>query len=280
MLVKGVSTITKKLIALDLDGTTLNNDGQISARTKATLNQAIKAGCVVSLVTGRPNRISENFYDELHLNSPMINFNGNLGILPHQNWPREYQYTIDKEIVMELLGKSKQLGLSLIAVEGRDLFLANKGIKSGFGFFPSTLKTNQILSQKSLQDNPISITVEVKPELKAGLIDFVEKQFGDQVEVSPWGGPHPIVEIATKGVHKSTGLKFLADYYGILQQDIIAFGDEDNDRTMMSYAGKSVAMKNAIPSIKALANDVTTYTNEEDGVARYLQAHLDLAVSQ
>lgn len=107
-----MSIITKKLIALDLDGTTLNNDGKISPQTKTTINQAVKAGCVVSLVTGRPNRISENFYDELNLNTPMINFNGNLGILPHQQWPREYQYTIDKEIVMELLEKSQELGLS------------------------------------------------------------------------------------------------------------------------------------------------------------------------
>lgn len=275
-----MSIITKKLIALDLDGTTLNNDGKISPQTKTTINQAVKAGCVVSLVTGRPNRISENFYDELNLNTPMINFNGNLGILPHQQWPREYQYTIDKEIVMELLEKSQELGLSLIAVEGRNLFLANHGLKSGFGFFPSTLKTNQILSQQSLKDNPISITVEVKPELKAGLIDFVKNQFGDQVEVSPWGGPHPIVEIATKGVHKSTGLKFLADYYGILQRDIIAFGDESNDTTMMAFAGTGVAMKNANSQIKELADDVTEYTNENDGVARYLQEHLDLAVNQ
>jgi Cof subfamily protein (haloacid dehalogenase superfamily) len=275
-----VITITKKLIALDLDGTALNNDAELSNQTKATISQAVKEGYLVSIVTGRPNRLSENFYDELNLKTPMINFNGNLGILPHQAWAREYQYTIDREIVMELLEKSKLLGLSLIAVEGRNLFLANRGLKSGFGFFPSTLQTNQILNQQSLKDNPISITVEVRPELKAGLIDYVQNQFGDQVEVSPWGGPHPIVEIATKGIHKSTGLKFLADYYGILQKDIIAFGDEANDLTMMKYAGTGVAMKNAIDQIKNSADDVTTFDNQQDGVARYLQEHLDLAVGQ
>ena len=272
--------ITKKLIALDLDGTTLNNDTQISAKTIATIHAAEKQGYIVSIVTGRPNRLSENYYDELHLKTPMINFNGNLGILPHQAWDREYQYTINKEIVTELLEKSKPLGLSLIAVEGRNMFLANRGLNSGFGFFPSTLKTNQVLSCQSLKENPISITVQVEPELKAGLIDFVQTQFGDQVEVSPWGGPHPIVEIATKGIHKSTGLKFLADYYGILQKDIIAFGDEGNDLTMMQYAGTGVAMKNAIDRIKDLADDVTDFTNDEDGVANYLQVHMDIAVGQ
>lgn len=271
-------TITKKLIALDLDGTTLNNDSQISAKTAETIQAAANQGYIVSIVTGRPNRLSENFYDDLKLTTPMINFNGNLGILPHQAWDREYQYTIDKEIVTELLAKSKPLGLSLVAVEGRNMFLANQGLSSGFGFFPSTLTTNQILSNKSLKENPISITVQVKPELKQGLIDFVEQQFGDEVEVSPWGGPNPIVEIATKGVHKSTGLKFLADYYGILQKDIIAFGDEGNDLTMMQYAGTGVAMKNAIAKIKGLADEVTDFTNDEDGVARYLQDRLDIAV--
>ncbi len=119
-------TITKKLIALDLDGTTLNNDSLISAKTAQTIRAAAKQGYIVSIVTGRPNRLSETFYDDLKLTTPMINFNGNLGILPHQQWNREYQYTIDKEIVTELLAKSKPLGLSLIAVEGRNMFLANQ----------------------------------------------------------------------------------------------------------------------------------------------------------
>jgi Cof subfamily protein (haloacid dehalogenase superfamily) len=275
-----VITITKKLIALDLDGTTLNNDSQISPKTAAAIHAAEQQGYIVSIVTGRPNRLSENFYDELNLKTPMINFNGNLGILPHQEWDREYQYTINKEIVTELLEKSKPLGLSLIAVEGRNMFLANQGLSTGFGFFPSTLETNQVLNRKSLKENPISITVQVEPELKAGLINFVQQQFGDEVEVSPWGGPNPIVEIATKGVHKSTGLKFLADYYGILQKDIIAFGDEGNDLTMMQYAGTGVAMKNAIDKIKDLADDVTDFTNDDDGIANYFEDHMDIAVGQ
>lgn len=273
-------TIPKKLIALDLDGTTLNNEAKLSSRTQAVIHQAVKAGYLVSIVTGRPNRLSENLYDQLALKTPMINFNGNLGILPHKNWPREYQYTIDKEIVMELLANRQKLGLNLIAVEGRDLFLANRGISNGFGFFPSVLRANQILSQKSLTANPISITVQLEShEQKTELMTYMKRNFGDQIDVSPWGGPHPIVEIATKGVHKATGLKFLADYYGILQKDIIAFGDEANDASMMSFAGIGVAMKNAIDSIKKSANDITDYTNDQDGVARYLETHLDLAIA-
>ncbi len=253
----------------------------ITTNTKKAIQAAKNEDYIVSIVTGRPNRISENFYDDLSLDTPMINFNGSLGILPHSKWEREYEYVIDKDIVMDLLEKSKLLGITLLAVEGKQLFLASRAAKDGFGFFPSSLRTTEVLNQKSLKenvDNPITITVELVPEMKQAFINYVNQQFGDLVEVSPWGGPHPIVEVATKGIKKVTGVKRLADYYGVLQKDIIAFGDEANDHTMIDYAGLGVAMKNAIPSIKGVANDVTKYTNEQDGVARYMQEKLDIAV--
>ena len=80
----------RKLIAIDLDGTTLNNESKISSYTKEVLQKAAQAGHIVSIVTGRPNRISENFYDELNIPTPMINFNGALGHIPHKNWDKEY----------------------------------------------------------------------------------------------------------------------------------------------------------------------------------------------
>ena len=66
------------LIALDLDGTTLNADGQLSAGTIAVLREAQAAGHLVVITTGRPDSISEHFYDDLQLHGPMINFNGAL----------------------------------------------------------------------------------------------------------------------------------------------------------------------------------------------------------
>ncbi|WP_268913092.1 Cof-type HAD-IIB family hydrolase [Lentilactobacillus sp. SPB1-3] len=270
--------IAKKLIALDLDGTTLNDKPEISEMTKQAIKAAQQDGYIVSIVTGRPNRISENFYDDLSLNTPMINFNGNLGILPHNRWELEYQYTIEKDIVMDLLEQSKQLGINLLAVEGRNMFLANHGAKSNLGFFPSVIKSDEILNQHTLTDNPISITVELQPDAKQAFIDYTETKFGDAVDVAPWGGPHPIVEVTTKGIKKSTGLKVLADYFGVSQKDIYAFGDEANDLSMISYAGHGIAMKNAIPSIKDIATDVTDYTNDQNGVAKYLRDHMDIAV--
>lgn len=277
-----VIIINKKLIALDLDGTTLNNNSQLSDVTIKTLNTAVKAGHVVSIVTGRPNRISEQFYDQLGLHTPMINFNGNLGIFPHEQWPLEYEYNVDKDIVAELLSKKNELGIKLIAIEGRDLFMANRGATIDMGFFPTILEANQRLTHQNLQTNhnPISITIAVEPDAMVTMTSYVESHFGDQVSISPWGGKYSIVEIAAKGIQKATGVKILSDYYGISQEDIIAIGDENNDTSMINYAGLGVAMKNAIPSIKQAANVVTRFTNEEDGVAKFLNHELDLQVAQ
>ena len=67
------------LIALDLDGTTLNTEGQLSAGTIAVLRAAQAAGHLVVITTGRPDAISEQFYDTLHLRGPMINDDSDFG---------------------------------------------------------------------------------------------------------------------------------------------------------------------------------------------------------
>lgn len=69
----------------------------------------------------------------------------------------------------------------------------------------------------------------------------------------------------------------LAHYYHIKRADVIAFGDEHNDDEMIDYAGLGVAMKNATPKLKSLADDVTTLTNDQDGMADYLAHALKLA---
>ena len=70
------------------------------------------------------------------------------------------------------------------------------------------------------------------------------------------------------------GLKFLSQHFNIPQQNIIAFGDEQNDVEMLKYAGTGVAMKNASPWIQDVANVVTTVDNDHDGLAQYLEQNL------
>lgn len=271
------SLLERKLIAIDLDGTTLNADAQISAKTKAVLTQAREAGHIVSIVTGRPNRISSNFYDELHLDGPMINFNGSLGHIPHEHWQGEYQYTFNKEVAFDLLAHRDELGINMIAAEGKNLFLAVRQHPVEVGFFPTVLKSNEILNHKTLQENPTSLTVAVDRSHQEHLLSYLQHHFSDIIDAAPWGGPNSVVELGVKGVQKATGVEALAHHYHIQRQNIIAFGDEHNDSAMIDYAGWGVAMQNATAPIKRLANDVTELDNNHDGLAHYLQNYLQLA---
>jgi hypothetical protein len=74
------------------------------------------------------------------------------------------------------------------------------------------------------------------------------------------------LEILDKRVNKGTGVKALADTLGIQPKEIMTLGDQENDIAMIEYAGMGVAMENAIPAVKEVANFVTK-SNLEDGVA-------------
>ena len=71
---------------------------------------------------------------------------------------------------------------------------------------------------------------------------------------------------------------YIAKQYNISKQNIIAFGDEHNDLEMLDAAGRGVAMRNAIPAIKKVADDVTPVDNDHNGLAKYLQNYFRLSV--
>ncbi|GEK27702.1 Cof-type HAD-IIB family hydrolase [Furfurilactobacillus siliginis] len=266
----------RKLIAIDLDGTTLNRQSQISDRTKQVLQQAVAAGHIVSIVTGRPYRISKQYYDQLGLKSAMINFNGSLGHLPHQEWAKEYQYTIDRDVALDLLAHQQALGIETIAAENKNHVWANHGSDGTIDFFPTVVAHDQLLNSDNLTSDPTALTVYFDESHRDQLIGDLTKRYGDHLDMNVWGGSWPVLELAHKGIEKATGVDFLAKTYQIDRSDIIAFGDEGNDRAMIDYAGWGVVMQNGIDSLKQMGQDVTALDNDHNGLAEYLSDYLEL----
>lgn len=91
------------LIALDMDGTTLNNQSKLTDHTVSTLRRLANDGHLVVIVTGRPWLISAHLYDQIGLKSPIINFNGALAHLPYQNWKHEYAIKVTRELTLDML---------------------------------------------------------------------------------------------------------------------------------------------------------------------------------
>ena len=99
--------MSHKIIAVDLDGTLLNSQSQLSDFTKETIKKVSQKGHKVIIATGRPYRMAYHYYKELELDTPMINFNGSLTHLPGKKWEFERSLTVDKSFLIDMVTREE-----------------------------------------------------------------------------------------------------------------------------------------------------------------------------
>lgn len=271
----------KHMIALDLDGTLLTDDKKISERTKQVLFKAKEEGHIVVISTGRPHRASINYYYELGLDTPMVNFNGALIHHPqNRNWDALHN-PMPIRTAHKIIEACYDLRVNNILAEVLDDVYIDSFDSKLIGFFDEIEDEAPYvignLKQK-LEEDPTSILVYPEEEQVQQLRSHLDGYHAEVIEHRKWGAPWNVIEIIKKGMNKAVGLKKIAHYFDIPQDQIIAFGDEDNDLEMIDYAGVGVAMGNAIDELKSLAKHVTA-TNEEDGIGAFLEEYLKLKVN-
>ncbi|MBA4493575.1 Cof-type HAD-IIB family hydrolase [Paenactinomyces guangxiensis] len=262
------------LIALDLDGTLLKDDKTISTRTKQTLKRVTEAGHKVCIATGRPYQLSKKYYEELRLDTPLVNFNGAFVHHPHDPHFGRYHSPLHLPTVKQVIATCEKFKVCHIMVEVLDTVF----IRSQDEILEDTFLTTDRTIHKGdliqiLQDEPTSILIKPRDDHYDELFARLQQAHAEVIEQRKWGAPWNIIEIVRSGINKWVGLQKIAAYYGIPHKHIITFGDEDNDTEMIRYAGQGIAMGNAIHSLKQIADSVTT-SNEEDGVAVYLEKTL------
>lgn len=266
--------MTKKIIAVDLDGTLLNGESKLSDFTKDTIKQISKKGHHVIIATGRPYRMAKDFYHQLELETPMINFNGSLTHLPGKVWEHEKCLTVDKKYLLDIVARKEEIEADFIAGEYRKKFyitapdheIADPRLFGVENFHPE----NQFNSDLVTKD-PNCILLQTRASDKYALAEEMSRFYQYQLNINTWGGPLNILECTPKGVHKAFALEYLLKVMNRDKQDLIAFGDEHNDTEMLSFAGKGYAMKNANPALLSFADDQLPLTNEEEGVAHFLR---------
>lgn len=261
----------KHLIAVDLDGTLLTDNKTISRRTKTALYKAMEKGHHVVISTGRPYRASKAFYTELDLNTPIVNFNGAYVHHPlNPNWG-VFHSPLGLDTAKHLIKTCEAYDLVNIMVEVKDdVYIKNPEPMALEAFAVGNPKIITGDINETLNDGPTCVLVQPLRENVSHLIKDLEEQHADAVQQRSWGEPWNIIEIIRPGINKAVGLHRVAEDLNIPAHHIIAFGDEDNDIDMLQYAGLGIAMGNAVDDIKKIANDVTA-TNEEDGIAQYLE---------
>ncbi|RXI98293.1 HAD family phosphatase [Anaerobacillus alkaliphilus] len=264
------------LIAIDLDGTLLTDDKTISIRNKKAIQKARMQGHIVCIATGRPFRASQMYYEELDLNSPIVNFNGAFVHNPLHKGFGYYHTPLELNTAKVIIETCEAFQVKNIMVEIIDEFYLryhDEVLIDTFTMGDSPVKFGNL--HHILKEDPTSILIHPKDDHVKQLRALLKDAHAEVIDQRVWGAPWNVIEIVKSGLNKAVGLQKIADYYSIPKERIIAFGDEDNDLEMIEYAGIGVAMENAIPELKTIANKITL-TNENDGIALFLEDYLNL----
>lgn len=266
----------KHLICLDLDGTLLNDEKHISPFTKSVLQYLKKSGHEIIISTGRPYRASVDYYNAMDMNTPIINFNGAYIHHPTDNRFEPKHEQFDAWIASKIFQDISQLNVKNVIAEVRDQVYINtydQTLFEGFSMGNPEIKYGEL--NQLLPESPTSLLIQAEENEIPNIKKHLNKHYAEFIEHRRWGAPFPVIEIVKKGINKGKAVKYVAEYLNIDFDNIIAFGDEDNDFEMIQFANYGIAMGNAIPELKEISTEVTD-TNNNDGIGKYLNKHFGL----
>ena len=261
-----------KLIALDMDGTLLNEEKRVTERTKKAIQAARDKGVTVVIATGRPIDGVTRYLEELDMFTDkdyVLSYNGGL-VLNTKSREVICKIGLLGEDVHYLYNLSKELGVNIHAFSEKNGLVTPKNSKyTEVEAEINNIKINEIdFNTIESDESFIKIMMIDEPEILQNAVDYLPKEVYEKYTVvrsTPY-----FLEFLNKEVNKGTGVELLAKHLGIKREEIITMGDAGNDLHMIEYAGMGIAMGNAFEEVKAAANYITD-TNEEDGVAKAIE---------
>jgi Cof subfamily protein (haloacid dehalogenase superfamily) len=264
------------LIISDFDGTLVNHDGTITTENKQTITAYCENGGKFAISTGRlPGGILRRA-QELGLQGAISCCQGSI-ILDIQSQEVLYSDSIPNDVSIQICEKLESMGLHVHAYDLWEYF-CNKD--------DDALKLYERLTQTKanlITDKPLSQLIKetglrsykflamVDPKDSAAIIEELSKETFEGCCVTKSGDY--LVEVINAKNSKGTAAAFLSAYYNVPIEKTVCIGDQWNDIPMIKAAGLGVAVKNADDKLKAQADVVIDYTNEESAVAKVIQQY-------
>lgn len=252
-----------------MDGTLLNEDKKISEANYNAIQKAKKAGVKIVLATGRPLNGIKKYLKHLNLTGEedyAVVYGGAMvqsikteqclvkNILDMADW--EYLYELSKKLNVNI-----HMLTSMGCITPKD---------NEYSKIEATMNNIPLIIENPSDNNteiPIKIMFIDDPEKLSKVIEALPAEVYEKYTVVK-SAPY-FLEFLNANANKGTGVKTLAKRLDIKQKEVICIGDAGNDVHMVEYAGLGVAMENAFPELKEVANYIT-YSNENDGVAHVI----------
>lgn len=264
-----------RLIATDLDDTLLNAASALTGRTLRALNAAMALGCGVTLSSGRMLEATLPLARQIGINAPMLLFNGAM----------IYDHVADRTLFAPRI--PYETALAIVRMAEREGFYIQ--LYPGKGYYCSEVIDHTRAYARQIHVDAIPTHMPMAEWLARNPADMQKMLIIDTpegadriqallAEAFPHGAcflkskPH-YLEIAPEGVNKGQSLRFLAEHLGLTPDEVMAFGDGQNDVPMIEYAGHGYAMANACPQALACAARVAP-PNTQDGVAQVVERYI------
>jgi Cof subfamily protein (haloacid dehalogenase superfamily) len=266
-----------KALALDLDGSVLAPGPVLTERTAAALRACREKGLHIIFATGRAIAAAEKFREPLGAEGPMVYFNGAvvadmpgakiLSITPMQNEVVEFCVDLSRK-----LNVYYQIYFSETGAEPRQVLMAEKESPHRDMYTNHTDILSEMGDLKKVIAAPgfsgcIKSMFLTEAETQEKIRPALAERFGNSIYVAR---TFPTFLEVMASVSKGRGLSLALEHRGLKPEEVIAFGDEENDLPMFGLAAWSVAPANAKESVKAAADSITL-SNTEDGIADFLE---------
>ena len=262
----------RKALVLDIDGTLANSQKEITEATKEAIIRIMEEGHKVILASGRPTPGMRKYEKELKLDkygSYLLSYNG-AKVVESRTGEIVYQRTLAPTFIPRLYAYAKEKGCGLITYLGNEIISA---------FEPDEF----ILLESKMNNLPVRHVVNfprymeyafnkclmtAPPEQAAEIEKDMQDKFGNSLSI--YRSEPFFIEVMPKNMNKATALAEMLKVIGISPEDTICCGDGYNDVAMLQFAGVAVAMGNAQPGVKEMA-DFVTGTNDEDGLVQVIE---------
>lgn len=280
-----------KVIIMDVDGTLTNSEKVITPKTKEALIKAQEAGAIVILASGRPTSgllgLAKELLMERH-HGLLVAYNG-AKVIDCQTGEVKFDEAMSVAQGQAVLEHMKKFMVRPMIDKGEymyvnnvyDCMLNNRGNPINVIQYESRGGQYKLCEQDDLAafaDFPLSkILTAGEPEYLEEHYQEMMAPFKDTLSCMFTGDFY--FEFTAKGIDKAKALDSVLIPMGYTKEEMIAFGDGHNDASMVVYAGVGVAMDNAVPALKELADEITL-SNEDDGIAVSLYKHLPMLATK
>ena len=286
-----------KLVAIDLDGTMLNSYGVVSEETKNTIKKVEKQGVEVIIASGRPIDSIKQIAKEIESKNYFIAGNGAI-IYDMKKDEIIYEKTLSKEKVLEIIKKCEENSISYNVYTEKEI-LATSLKYNVLYYHKENLKkeenkktriniVNNMYEYIKNKEDARYLKITICDENKTVFNSIIKKikdiknieildvshmarktivQGTEEYQISYY-----YTEISAENVDKWDAIQFLIEKLNIKKEEVIAIGDNINDKKMIENSGVGIAMKQSTPSVLEVADEITE-GNNEDGVAKILQKY-------